>query len=141
MVFVWDSKLETGFKLIDEHHKRVFAYLNRVMEARENKESVASISTILAEFIDFFSYHCRLEEDMCEIYGYGHIDEIKSDHDFFIKKVTEYRDDLESGDVCVVLKSIIKLFQKEVVEHLNTWDKRYVSYVLGKITEVGPKAN
>lgn len=118
----WDEKYSVGAARIDEQHKKLFEFLNAYYDAIAQGNSEKMISATLKNLMDYTKYHFKDEEDFMSIIpGFnisGHVDE----HKFFISKVAELQNKVESGEN---IKFDLFEFMKEwILNHILINDKK-----------------
>ena len=64
----WHDLFSVGVKLIDNQHKKLFAIINELINATENKQQHKVIKKILAEIIAYTEYHFSSEEKFFKIH-------------------------------------------------------------------------
>jgi hemerythrin len=79
----WDPKLETGFKDIDEQHRRIIERLSTLLEAIEEGRSPEVVVKLSDFLLDYTSRHFSTEEAIMKALDYPKFEEHKKHHDDF----------------------------------------------------------
>ncbi len=58
----WQKEYEIGIKEVDEQHQRLFALVNKLIEARKELVTQEELEYIIRELIDYTQYHFSTEE-------------------------------------------------------------------------------
>jgi hemerythrin len=83
----WDHHLETGFKEIDDQHRRIILRLSVLLEALEEGSSYEIISEMAAFLVDYTSRHFSTEEAIMLAMSYPEYEGHKKKHDEFITEM------------------------------------------------------
>lgn len=101
-VFHWDCNLETGLKIVDEHHHELVNITNSLGELlSQDIVKKEDLSLIIKKLIDYTSYHFEEEEHLMQEYNVDirHIDQHKFIHRGFLHDVVDLQRDFENGQL------------------------------------------
>ncbi|NLY42610.1 MAG: hemerythrin family protein [Clostridiaceae bacterium] len=122
-MFKWKSEYETGIKLIDEQHKKLFEIANRVYELLMNDlyvDKYDMIIEVINELKDYTVYHFQTEEEYMIRAKYKKFFSHKAEHDEFIKKVKEVDlysiDNMQNQYLLELLNFIVEWIEKHILE-------------------------
>ncbi len=76
----WTSDLDTGIAEIDNQHRRILDYINKLNELREAPDR-AGVGEVIAEMVDYTMSHFAFEESLMENAGYVFARPHKKVHD------------------------------------------------------------
>ncbi len=122
----WDKSYSVKVKEVDAQHKRLFAMLNELIDAKsaEDLDKTRSIVNSLAQYtVQHFSY----EEDLLEQYHYPEIAQHKQIHKALIRKVGSIIENLES-DSDISIDDVIDFLEKWLVNHIQGTDMKYSTF-------------
>jgi len=68
----WSSKLELGFKDIDQHHKKLVDLINLAYDSYMVNLPDSTIQEVISELIDYAFVHFKFEERYFARFGYEH---------------------------------------------------------------------
>lgn len=128
----WNDKLmNTGIKIIDEQHKKLFELVNRIIISIEEENQIENIEEFLCDAIDYTQYHFKTEEKLFEKMNIDKekIEDHKKEHFNFIDIVNNLYRDLES-DISnkhnygiEMATELYRFLAKWLVNHIITKDK------------------
>ncbi|MCL2519777.1 MAG: bacteriohemerythrin [Spirochaetaceae bacterium] len=122
----WRDVLKIGFDDIDDQHKVLVGYLDKMVAAKANDaEEVKAVLTGLEEYVN---YHFSYEEAKLAAAGFVKLEEHKKEHKNFAlavqAKVSEYQNSNYDVDEMVT-------FLKEwLVKHIMVKDRIWAKYLL-----------
>ncbi|MBT4863320.1 MAG: bacteriohemerythrin, partial [Gammaproteobacteria bacterium] len=85
----WTRDLDTGIQVIDNQHKRIVEYINKLDDAGVTSDK-EQISGVLTELVDYTLSHFTFEESLMEEAGYPFVRGHKRVHQLFVKRVGDY---------------------------------------------------
>lgn len=129
--FQWKSTYELGFTLIDEQHKKLFAIMNNLYEARHNSTSNLIVASSINELINYTLYHFTSEEQLFAQYNYPYSEAHIIEHNDFIMKVNQLKNNEDLGDILLSLKTLDYLKDWTITHILGT-DKQFADFVKDK---------
>ena len=129
----WDNSYSVGIKKIDEQHRQLFDYLNKLNESLNSTEKKKSIaSEIINDLILYTFYHFREEERIMKQYAYPACEEHKRKHDELTEKVLAYQEKLNSGKKFICILELADFLSEWILNHILEIDKNYSQYLKGK---------
>ncbi len=122
----WYRDLETGIQVIDNQHKRIVGYINKLDDAGTsgNRDQIESV---LTELVDYTLSHFTFEESLMEEAGYPFIKGHKRVHELFVKRVEGYVQRFKMGDD--ITHDLLNTLQAWLVNHIKSDDNDYVEIV------------
>lgn len=94
----WSRLFETGTKEIDDQHRRIVDYINRV-GALPSGLSTARLQETLDDVIDYTLYHFAFEECLLEDAGDSHLEAHKRVHARFAADLQTLRSRFAAGEL------------------------------------------
>lgn len=123
-LFPWNEKYSVGVREMDSQHKVLVDILNELFEAMQANKSKEILGTIISKLVNYTKTHFTNEERIMERYGYPDLAAQKKEHLAFINKITEYKNDFESGKVAMSV-SITSFLKDWLINHISGIDKKY----------------
>jgi len=126
MPFVWNARLNTNIKVIDEQHRRIVDYINALEQANltGNRQMIAEA---IVGVTDYTQSHFSFEESLLEEAGYRFAKPHKKVHDLFIRRLNEYALRHNQGEH--VGEELYSLLSNWLVNHIQHDDADYVASV------------
>ncbi len=135
---LWTKDLETGIDVIDSQHKRIVDYINKLYDARLNKDFKA-IGDIIEGTVDYTISHFGFEEALIEDAGYEFVRPHKKVHELFIRRVSEFQTRLKSGED--ISEELHNLLARWLFNHIKSDDAAYVKSVKSNIISITSDQN
>jgi hemerythrin len=123
MVFIkWKKEWNFGFKEIDEQHKQLVEYVNKVHEISGNEKE---LDDLLNALVGFVRVHFETEEKYMKKFNCEGQEEHIKIHGEIIQKILEFKSRFEKREKNV-LKELSEFLKKWFDEHCNDYDRKYV---------------
>jgi hemerythrin len=132
----WTQDLDTGIEEIDGQHKRIVDYINKLHDARAEKDEKA-IESVISDTIDYTISHFGFEETLIEDAGYQFVRPHKKVHQLFIRKVSEFKDRYANGED--VSGELHDLLARWLFNHIRNDDAAYVEAVKDNILKISSR--
>ncbi|MBS3775453.1 MAG: hemerythrin family protein [Bacteroidales bacterium] len=130
MTSIWSESFILNIPVIDQQHKKFFELFEKVSEVYEKKEP-EELDKLITELEDYLQYHFQSEEQLMKENGYEKYEYHKKQHEFFIKRIEEMRQ--EYGYMNHMLFDKIKTFIKKwFISHILHKDVDYRDAILGR---------
>jgi hemerythrin len=84
---IWNSALSVGITDIDEQHKVLLDYLNKLYECKSNNNSKAEAGAVLDGLVKYVDYHFNFEEELFTSCGFEKADAHKKEHAYYREEV------------------------------------------------------
>jgi hemerythrin len=124
---IWTDNLNTGIDVIDNQHKRIVEYINKLYNVHTNNAGKAAMKDVIDELVDYTLTHFAFEEGMLDDYNYAQLDEHKALHEQFAEQVRELRDRFDTSDTASV--ELNNLMVTWLFNHILHEDAKYVPCV------------
>ncbi len=125
----WKDEYNTGCKVIDDQHKKLFQIINELFAAFEAAYAGSQVPTILKQLEDYTVYHFQTEEKMFEQYNYPLTKEHKAEHQYFVDKIKKFKQDLETGNKQMIAFEIMMTLKDWLIDHILVNDRKYIPYL------------
>jgi len=126
----WNSRLETGIKLIDEQHHELFVRIDQFELAIYNGSVSNELKSILEYLNAYIIEHLKAEEQLLRDCNYPDFDRHAEQHDEFRKIIAEmsasYKE--KGGDNYLAI-DVDKQLRKWWENHILKMDLAYVPFV------------
>ena len=123
---VFDKSFETGIKLVDEEHKKLFEIIGKIHATIEEElvhDKFDSIMEIIEELRDYTRVHFSDEEEYMRKIGYEGLDKQQILHQNFIDKLKELNLDDVDDNQEEYLYDFLEFLQNWLVNHILKVDK------------------
>lgn len=122
----WVTDLDTGIQDIDNQHKRIVEYINRLIDARV-KHDQQQIEIVLNEMIEYTLSHFSFEENLMEEAGYPFIKGHKRIHQIFAKRIEDYVQRFKMGED--ITDELLNTLRAWLINHIKSDDNDYAEIV------------
>lgn len=120
----WYKRYSVNNDELDDHHRKLFAILNRMYDSCLQAEDMECVSPILEELIEYTDYHFLAEEKYMRDRGYEGIEEHRQSHRHFLCKLLEMRG-CENKNDYDYKKELFVLLGNWILKHVTVDDKKY----------------
>jgi len=121
----WESTFELNIKEFDDHHKYLVDLMNVLHANIINGANNDTLIAVVAELIDYASYHFQVEEHWMEENKYPGFSQHRDEHIKFATKVSEFNKDFLDGKAALTI---------EVLSFLMDW---LSDHILGADANLG----
>jgi len=108
MALVWNDELGTGITDIDEQHKKVIEWINRIDRTFDEETGAEAFDSVVRFFGGFVLDHFKTEEEYMILHNYPDYDEHKGEHMAFLKKLASLKRLLEKEESAPLIALVIK---------------------------------
>lgn len=123
-MFQWNDKYSTGIQSIDNQHKEIFAYMNRLLDAMKLGQADKVIYQIVIELEKYSIVHFQKEEFFFQRFNYSETKEHIQEHQFFIQKVASLKSELKAGKKALFIE-LLNFLKDWIENHILVTDKKY----------------
>lgn len=127
----WEDSFSVGVEIFDNEHKKLIEIINRLHLALLMKETDAVMGKTLKDLIDYTITHFAHEEENMANQTYPDFFKHKKEHDELIKKVQDYKTQIESGKTTISL-SIMNFLKEWLMGHILGTDMKYKDFFADK---------
>ncbi len=105
--------------------------INELNEAMLNRIGQETAGEIIENLIYYTDTHFKTEEDLFEEYNYPESNTHKQEHADFVKKVTEFQNDFNSGKIGLSV-FLLDFLKNWLISHIIGVDKKYMDFFQSK---------
>jgi len=132
----WKDEYSVGISYIDDQHKKFLDMINKLVEACNQGEDVASkvFKMTIKDLFEYVKFHFKTEEDILIRYKYPEEDYNlhKKEHEQFMIKVLEFVSDFENGKKYVPNQTT-RFLKNWLLQHIIVIDKKYAIFLKEKM--------
>jgi hemerythrin len=126
----WSADLDTGIGEIDNQHKQIMDFINRLDDARQHADRAAIIS-VVDDLVEYSLSHFAFEECLLEDAGYEFVRGHKKVHELFVRRVSSFHERLQRGED--ISHELHSLLYRWLFSHIRHDDHAYVATVRPKM--------
>ena len=131
---IWRETFNLGITKIDEQHKKLIEIINELYNAHRRGTGQAIMSEILDELVDYTNYHFSMEEDLFTQFDYPAKEAHKSEHSYFVEKISNLQLESKKGNLLLSLKTV-DFLKDWTINHILGTDIEFANFLKEK--EVG----
>ncbi len=122
----WSSDLNTGVHVIDEQHKKIVDYINKLIDVH-GFEDRSKVGDVISELVDYTVSHFSYEEALMEQAGYPFLEPHKRVHRLFVEKINTYVKRFQADED--VVPELVTMLKKWLINHIRNEDGDYADLV------------
>lgn len=127
----WEDDFNTGDEKIDEQHKQVFNYINKLQVALKLERDEDEIKEILDGLAEYSVTHFQLEEEKMQSSQYPKYASHKEEHQIFIERLSKLTLDMNEKNKSINLR-LLKFLKAWFSSHILNTDQKFFAYLSGK---------
>lgn len=116
-LITWNDQLSVNIGIIDSQHKKLVEMINELHDAMKAGEAKEALGKIVSGLLAYTTTHFQTEERYFDQFGYSDTAAHKKEHAEFARKVSEFKEGLNSGRLSVTI---------EVMQFLSNWLKNHI---------------
>lgn len=124
----WTDDLDTGVRIIDNQHRRIVDYINRLYEVQQKQAGRQAVAEVMDDLIEYTVAHFSYEESLMAQSGYPMLIPHQKTHQLFIKRINLFAERHRSGED--IADELLGILRKWLINHIKSEDQDYVSIVL-----------
>jgi hemerythrin len=132
---IWNDSFVLNIPEIDKQHKKFFDLFEEV-SAEYQKKDPEELDKLLNELEQYLEYHFRDEEQFMKEHNYEEYETHKKQHEFFIKRIEEMRQEYEYLNP-MLFDKISAFIKKWFVSHILHKDVAYKDALQGQFHKKG----
>lgn len=129
MDLIWKNNYATGFESIDSQHKKLIDILNKLLCVFDTNKEKIDLGALISELVDYTEYHFGFEEENMRNIDYPELAQHVEQHNYFRKKIYEFKEKYEKGEVYIKVALIIHL-KDWIIEHICKVDARLGKFLI-----------
>ncbi|MBM7866914.1 bacteriohemerythrin [Heliobacterium gestii] len=122
--FSWDTKYSVNVPDLDKEHKILLEMLNELHDAMKQGKGKENIERLVNNSASYAKSHLSHEERLMEQCGYPGFQEHKKQHEFFVQKVNEFKNDVNQNNY-KLSSELLKFLKDWFVNHITMVDSKY----------------
>jgi len=126
-IAIWNSRYETGIKIIDAQHQDLFAAVNQLADSFQEGRAQDQTGPSLDFLIRYTTEHFQTEEQHMREIGFPYWMEHAEEHTRLLEKAEALQADHDSGKV--VTMELVIFFADWLKHHINEVDLQYVEFL------------
>jgi hemerythrin len=125
----WISAYSVGIPEIDEQHKQLFECIDRLENAKDERQRELAVYFVMDELTDYARIHFAVEEIVMRLFDYPGLKAHAAEHrDFELRLKALGKVEL-NHDVHAEAGSFLRGW---LTQHIMISDKRYAEFILGQ---------
>lgn len=122
----WKDHLMLDIPAMDEQHTGFFRLLEEmtIHDGKKDEATRQKCMVIIHRLEDYLKDHFKAEEDLMKKAGYAKLEMHVAQHQYFIKKIEEYKHEL-SFDSTFLFDKLIAFMKKWFLSHIMHTDSLY----------------
>ena len=125
-ILKWTADLSIGIELIDDQHRRIVEFINRLNEARETADKKA-VGDVLAGLSDYTLSHFGFEEAAMKAARFAGLAQHRRGHERFARQLAEFGHRYALGEE--VDAELLDTLNKWLLNHIKREDHEYMDVV------------
>lgn len=130
-LITWSTSLSVNIAEIDRQHQKLIQMINQLNDSMTKTVPKETLSGIIKGLVDYTVVHFGFEEDYFDRFGYPDKDAHKREHQEFVRKVVDFRDQFDSGRLFISME-IMDFLKNWLVNHIQGTDKKYGPFLNSK---------
>lgn len=126
-MITWSDTLSVNVGEIDTQHKKLVVMINELYEAMKVGKGKEVTGKILVGLVSYTATHFNQEEKYFTKFGYPDADNHKKEHAAFVKKVTDFKNEFETGKVTLTIE-VMNFLSDWLFKHIKITDKKYSKF-------------
>jgi hemerythrin-like metal-binding protein len=123
----WDPSFSVKITVCDDHHKKLFAIINTLHDAMLAGQGATMLDPIVKELLDYTRFHFSAEAALLEKAAYPSLAAHRIEHQRFINKVDEFRQDITNRKGSSV--PVLAFLKDWLSSHIKKTDQRYSDHM------------
>ena len=128
----WSQDYSVGINSIDEQHKTLVGFINRLSEATAIGEAGDILADILAGLNEYTRMHFAYEEQLFAKYDYPQTESHIKEHQKMIKRVEQFFLDFQQDPSGAISLELMQFLTNWLLHHIKESDKEYAAYLISK---------
>ena len=127
---VWSDSFNTGYKRIDDQHKKFLYMFNKLYQIDDDKDLNdikirEEFNSLLKDTIDYMVYHFKTEEDIMKAINYKNLAKHSSRHRDFSNKIFDEVKTYTANNYIDIV-GLITYLKNWLLNHILIEDKAFV---------------
>jgi hemerythrin len=127
----WDNSFSVSITEIDKQHQKLIAIINDLNESMKQGRGKDVLSQIIGDLFTYAGEHFAHEEKYFDKFGYPAAASHKIEHANFVKKVTEFKNGFNNGQLALTVE-VMHFLKDWLKNHIQGIDKKYGPFLIEK---------
>jgi hemerythrin len=130
MALAWDNNLELGVPEIDDQHREIFNYFEKLSTACQAGQGESVLDDVFRFLDDYVAHHFSSEEALMQQHGYPGLTEQQEQHALFRQEIEALRNQpREAGQEHELALAIDRQLVRWLIRHIRNQDREMVEYI------------
>lgn len=126
-LFKWKEEYETGIKVIDLQHKKIFETIDVLFTAVSENRGQEVVTQVLDELIQYAAHHFNFEESHFEKFHFEGREAHIKEHDYYRQRVAEFAATYNNTQATnVEAFEILDFLEDWWIDHVTGTDRKYI---------------
>ncbi len=124
----WTPSLSVNVAEIDNQHKKLVDMINELSDAMKARKGNEVLGKIINGLADYTKVHFATEEKYFDKFGYAETAAHKAEHQQFIRDISKFKQDFDSGKLSISI-DVLKFLSNWLVKHIKGTDQKYSQFM------------
>ncbi|CCO25075.1 bacteriohemerythrin [Maridesulfovibrio hydrothermalis] len=124
----WSDELSVNVRTIDEHHMVLLDLINELYIAMRQRKTGEVVGEVTARLLEYTKYHFGYEEKIFDKHHYPEVKPHKKLHRIFIKKIADFKDEIDAGKLTASTE-LIRFLKDWLIKHIMVVDAKYTDFM------------
>jgi hemerythrin len=121
----WKNDYSVGVVEIDNQHQKIVVLINRLFDAMKQGKANNVLGPIINDLVIYAQTHFKTEEKYFAAFKYQNEAEHQAIHQSFVKEITKFKSDFESGKITLSI-GVLNFLKDWLDKHILGEDMKYV---------------
>ena len=131
-VIEWSEQYSIGIPSVDEQHKTLVGFINRLNEAMAVGEAREVLADILVGLSQYTKEHFSYEEELFARFGYAESESHINEHHRMIKRVHQFSLDFQQDASGAISLELMQFMTNWLLNHIQHSDRDYAPFLIAK---------
>ncbi|THB69213.1 MAG: hemerythrin [Gammaproteobacteria bacterium] len=123
----WKENMSVNNREIDSQHKKLISLTNELSDAMKERKGKEILNKTICELVSYTEVHFKYEEDYFDKYVYKETISHKDEHKKFVKQISEFKNDFESGKLSLSI-DVMSFLSSWLRNHIKGTDQKYTQF-------------
>lgn len=120
----WNANLSVNVAEIDNQHQKLVAMINQLNDAMKQRKGKEVLGNIISSLFTYTATHFETEEKYFAQLHYPDTDNHRKLHQSFVKKVSEFKNGHDGGQVALTVE-VMRFLKDWLSSHIQGADMKY----------------
>jgi hemerythrin-like metal-binding protein len=130
-LFQWTPAYSVKVEKFDEHHRQLFALINKLYDAMKEGKGKTVLDGVFKELIEYTVMHFGAEEEQMKTLRYPEMSAHLEEHRLLKEKVMEYQAKFLGGNMFVTVE-VLEFLKNWLTNHIQKVDTKYSEFFNSK---------